>query len=101
MHLAQILLPVRDPRGRRFDAAAFDRVRSELTERFGGLTAFTRAPAEGLWKGGGGTEADDIAVFEVMTETLDRAWWAGYRRDLEARFAQQAIVVRVQAIELI
>ncbi|MGQ7793774.1 hypothetical protein ACUN0C_15310 [Faunimonas sp. B44] len=101
MILVQILLPVRDNSGRLFGAPAFDRVRGELTERFGGLTAFTRAPAEGLWREGGSTSVDDIAVLEVMAETLDRAWWTAYREDLQRRFAQEVIVVRAQAIELL
>jgi hypothetical protein len=41
-HLIQILLPLSDNEGRRFPPAAYARVRSELTERFGGMTAFTR-----------------------------------------------------------
>ncbi len=52
MHLVQILLPLADNRGRPFPAAMLGDVRRELTERFGGLTAFTRAPAEGFWEGG-------------------------------------------------
>jgi hypothetical protein len=75
-------------------------VRAELTERFGGLTAYTRAPAQGLWAEDGGPPArDDIVVHEVMAETLDRAWWAGYRRTLEQRFAQDELVVRAHSVE--
>ena len=53
MHLIQILLPLYDNEGRPFAAPAFDRVRNELGEKFGGVTAFRGAPAEGLWKEGG------------------------------------------------
>ena len=52
-----------------------------------------------LWAEGGGTSRDEIVVFEVMVEELDRDWWRAYRRDLEARFRQDAIVVRAQGIE--
>lgn len=99
MHLVQILLPLFDNEGRHFPSRAYGEVRSELTERFGGLTAFTRAPAEGLWTDGGETSRDEIVIFGVMTETLDRAWWASYREALERRFRQEAIVVRAQPIE--
>jgi hypothetical protein len=34
-----------------------------------------------------------------MTETLDRDWWAGYRRELEQRFAQEELVIRSQEVE--
>jgi hypothetical protein len=34
-----------------------------------------------------------------MTETLDRDWWAAYRRGLEQRFAQEELVIRSQEVE--
>ena len=96
-HLVQLLLPVYDNSGRAFPASHYAGVRDELTARFGGLTAYTRAPAEGLWTNAGDQSArDDIVVYEVMVDELDAAWWSGYRRTLEARFAQQELVVRAQ-----
>ena len=93
MHLVQILLPVVGER------EAFDEVMHELTERFGGVTAYTRAPAAGVWKGpSDATERDDIIVVEVMVAELDKAWWARYRRALERRLAQKELVVRAHAI---
>lgn len=47
MHLVEILLPVADNEGRPFAAHKYADVREELTRRFGGITAFTRAPAQG------------------------------------------------------
>ena len=100
MHLVQILLPVFDNDGIHQPRSQFKRVSDELTDRFGGLTAFTRAPAEGQWKDtSAGTAHDEIVVFEVMTEDLDRPWWQAYRRELEARFRQEVIVIRAQEIE--
>ena len=101
MHLIQILLPLEDNEGRPFPGLAYAKVRGELAERFGGITAFTRAPAEGVWKEGGRTSRDDIVVFEIMAPTLDRAWWESYRADLERRFQQEAIVVRAIAVEML
>ena len=74
MHLIEILLPVSGPDGVEFPATKFERLARELTEKFGGVTSFTRSPAEGRWKTQGGTEHDDIVVMEVMAETLDRYW---------------------------
>lgn len=100
MHLVEILLPVRDNEGRPFPRADFERVRTELAERFGGVTAFSRAPAEGVWKDdAGSTERDDVITFEVMAERLDRAWWATYREQLRQRFRQDEIVVRATLFE--
>ena len=101
MHLVQILLPLADNAGRRFDGAAYGRVRSELAATFGGITSFTRAPAEGVWREGGHTSRDDIVVFEVMARDLDRPWWERYRADLEQRFQQEAIVIRAIRVEML
>ena len=101
MHLVQILLPLADNEGRRFIGEAYGQVRTELAEKFGGITSFTRAPAEGVWKEGGHTNRDDIVVFEVMTRDLDRAWWERYRATLERRFDQEAIVVRAIRVEML
>jgi hypothetical protein len=101
MHLIQILLPLYDNAGTAFSEELFGTVRGELTERFGGLTAFTRAPAQGLWKDAGRTKRDDIVVFEVMARELDADWWRGYRQHLEMAFRQDAIVIRAQAVELL
>lgn len=99
MFLVQILLPLSDRAGKRFPREPFDRVTSELLARFGGLTAYTTAPARGLWEDAGRTELDVIVVHEVMTETLDEAWWADYRKTLEERFVQDAIVIRALAMQ--
>ena len=97
MYLVQLLLPVYDNTGRAFPASHYTQVRDELTQRFGGLAAYTRAPAEGLWSEDGGQAArDDIVVYEVMVEQLERSWWSDFRAELERRFAQQELVVRAQ-----
>lgn len=100
MHLIQILLPLYDNEGRRFPRAMYDAVRTELAGRFGGLTAHTRAPAEGIWaEEGEPPTRDDIVIFEVMADRLERAWWRDYRQTLEREFRQEAIIIRSQEIE--
>lgn len=99
MHLVQLLLPLYDNGGAPFPAASFAALRAELTERFGGLTAYSRAPAVGVWEDAGERRRDDIVVYEVMVERLDREWWAGLRARLEHEFAQEELVVRAQAVE--
>lgn len=95
MYLVQILLPLYDNDGHAFDAREYADLRSELADRFGGVTAYTRAPARGVWKGDSGeTTRDDIVIFEVMTADLDRPWWTGFRKELERRFRQDSVIVR-------
>jgi hypothetical protein len=100
MELVQILLPLRDGQGRAFPSEFYDRIASEMTERFGGVTAYTRTPAEGRWKPAGHKpEAEDVVVLEIMVATLEREWWAQYRRELESTFRQKNVIVRAQAIQ--
>jgi hypothetical protein len=99
MHLVQILLPLYAADGERLPQDLFGAVRRELVDRFGGLTAYSRAPAKGLWEDDGGVAHDDIVVYEVMVEELDRPWWASYRQELTRRFRQQELVVRSQPME--
>ena len=99
MYLVEMLLPLYDNEGRAFGAGEFDRVRDELAARFGGVTTFRRSPGEGVWREGGGESRDRVVIFEVMAEALERPWWAAYRRELEARFRQEKLVVRATAFE--
>lgn len=99
--LVQILLPLYDADGSRFPTSDFAFVRDELVHRFGGATAFTRAPAEGVWKDGEKTVEDDIIVVEVMADIVDVHWWTTFRAVLERRFRQDTIVVRHHRVDLI
>jgi hypothetical protein len=100
--LVQILLPLYDNDGGRFGEEPFARTRGELLDAFGGVTAYQRAPARGLWKTEEGDVArDDVAVFEVMAPDLDRTWWARYRRELEGRFKQDTILIRALMHEVL
>lgn len=102
MYLVQILLPLFDNAGDPFPHREYLVVRDKLTQRFGGITAFVRSPAEGLWKETEtSTVRDEIIIYEVMTEELDRDWWATYKKELAARFRQELLIVRVSRVELL
>ncbi|MBB6097377.1 hypothetical protein HNR42_000791 [Deinobacterium chartae] len=103
MQLIQILLPRSDNDGRPLEGALYRQVRLELIERFGGLTAYVRAPAEGLWQPEDGEPPvrDEVLVYEVMAETLEREWWAEYREALRQRFRQRSLIIRAQPLELL
>jgi hypothetical protein len=99
MHLVQLLLPAAVA-GARITDIHFASVRRELTEKFGGVTAYMRAPAIGLWKDEqGGVEGDEMIMVEVVVDDLDRDWWDHYRKLLEQRFRQQSILVRAWPME--
>jgi hypothetical protein len=100
MHLIQLLLPLHDNAGQPFSHAYFEEVRSEMTKRFGGVTAYVRSPAEGAFEDASGDVLrDDIVIVEVMCETLDRVWWAAYREHLTQHFEQQELVIRALPFE--
>ena len=100
MYLVQLLLPLYDNSGHRFPNARLREVADELTDRFGGVTAYLRSPAEGSWREGNGpVDKDEVVMFEVMVDHLDRDWWSRYRGVLERRFAQDELVVRATAME--
>jgi hypothetical protein len=101
MHLIQLLLPLYDNADRATHGNELRRVRDELTERFGGLTVYSRAPAEGLWEEPreGERVRDDVVIYEVMVHLLDVAWWRTYRESLERRLGQEELVVRALEIQ--
>lgn len=100
-YLVQLLLPVQDNDGRPFGEEVLGPTRQELIDRFGGVTAHLRAPARGLWKGNAGLDRDDIVIFEVMVDELDRPWWASYRERVRQRFRQDALVVRALSMDVL
>lgn len=100
MHLVQLFLPLQDNHGSPFAGVLFGAVRAELTEAFGGVTAYQRAPATGLWEDGDdAVQRDDLVLFEVMVDALDRDWWKRYSADLARRFRQEEILVRALPCE--
>lgn len=100
VYLIQLLLPLYDNNKIAFPRSYFDDVRRELTQQFGGITAFVRSPAVGLWKENEeNVTRDDVVMFEVMAEQLDHAWWKEYREKLEGTFRQEDLVLR--ALEVI
>jgi hypothetical protein len=102
MYMIQLLLPLWTNGGEQVPKALFEQVREELVQRFGGLTAYTRTPASGLWQEKDGeTVHDEIIVYEVMAEELDESWWSGYRGELEQRFSQEKLVIRAQEIRVL
>jgi hypothetical protein len=99
MHLLQILLPLTDNQGHALDPALYGQVRKELVQHFGGFTAYTRSPAEGVWVSDEqDAVSDEIIVFEVMVPRFDLPWWREYRKRLERSFRQEHVVIRAQAV---
>lgn len=102
MYVVEIFLPKCNNEGLAFRSGLFSCVRQDLVDRFGGMTAFTREPVEGLWdEPEGGKCHDALIIYEVMVPKLDRPWWESYKTDLEKRFAQEELVIRVSTVNVI
>lgn len=101
MVLIQLLLPANDAT-RADGLARLAETRRELADRFDGLTAYLRSPAQGLWTTPDGrTEEDDVVMVEIVTETFDRAWWRTYAAMLAERFDQESIHVRAVPVDML
>jgi hypothetical protein len=99
MHLVQLLIPTQNESGQPYPRELFDALAQQLTNQFGGVTAYARAPATGLWVASSGEPVrDQVVVYEVMVEDVDEAWWIRMRHDLEGRFAQRELVIRTHEI---
>jgi hypothetical protein len=101
MHLVRLYLPVRDNAGQAFPVAMFRTIEAELSHRFGGVTAHLAAPASGLWRESGKLHADEVVIFEVLTDEADRDWWTAYRERLARDFRQKQILLMLQAVEVV
>jgi len=99
MYLIQLLLPLHDNHKLAFPRPYFDEVRKDLTDRFGGVTAFVRSPAVGLWKeNSDDINRDEVVMFEVLSDQLDKDWWANYRKELQNKFRQEELLIWASSI---
>ena len=99
MVLIQMLLPTRSSEGTVFPDDLLRQTRKELIDRFGGLTAYTRAPATGVWTSpDGDVEVDSVVMIEVLSKDFDTAWWRSYAETLKERFKQETIHIRANDV---
>ena len=101
MHIIEVFLPLDTGKGVPVPRQTIEGLVAGLADRFGGATAFTRQPAEGLWKSRTTMQSDRIIVVEVVVETVDAAWWKTYKSRIEKEFDQEQVMIRVSACELI
>jgi hypothetical protein len=99
--MVQILVPLSDNDGELFAPATLKGIQDELAIQFGGLTAYSRAPAQGVWATDNQPTLDDIVVVEVMVGKLDNDWWKGFRSRTERLLRQEQLVIRALPIDLL
>jgi hypothetical protein len=102
VYLIQLLLPTSEIPAGPTSPEHVAQTRRELVEAFGGVTAYQRTPAVGVWTSPHGSrERDEVVMVEVVAPQFDRAWWRDYADRLAERFAQAAIHVRAIQIEML
>ena len=102
MFVVELFVPLDLPGGEPTPAATLDRIKADLTGRFGGVTSYLHSPAEGAWKPGPDDVVHDRVVrFEVMVETVDRDWWQAWREALEQELEQDQILARAHEVTLL
>jgi hypothetical protein len=100
--VVELFLPLETSAGKPVSPATFERIKSELTDRFGGVTAFLRSPADGAWKPAEGSVVhDQVVIFEVMVSDVDTAWWHRYRKTLEIELEQERILARLYQVTVL
>lgn len=98
-YVIQIFLPLKATPA---PPGAASRLRQQLTEKFGGVTAFTRSPARGAWRNPENTvEMDDIVVIETMADSIDHAFWRQLRADLMRELDERDILIRAHEVQKI
>lgn len=99
--LIEIFLPLYNQKGEPIEERQFTAVKQELTDQFGGLTIYSRTPATGFWKEEGKTDRDEILIYEVIANDLDKDFWTRYKQELQERFDQDEILIRGNNVELL
>ena len=94
MYLIQILLPLYDNNKQAFEKSLLDKVRDDLKDVFGGVTLYRNSPAEGAWNDVTGTDYDELITAEVITDSLDKAWWQQFKHEMEQTFKQKKLMIR-------
>lgn len=69
-------------------------IRLELTERFGGMTAYSHSSATGLWKNDDEElTVDKVIVYEVIADGHEKKFWKSFKEILKAQFKQGDMVI--------
>jgi inorganic pyrophosphatase len=100
--LVELFLPLYDNQGKHFGTHKFKKIRDLLTDKFGGITEYTRNPASGFWKKDDEqTVKDMLLIIEVMCAEVDMDFWNNLKVKLLKSFQQDQIVIRCSEIHVI
>ena len=95
MYIVNIYLPQVNNAGIAFDDDIYLSIRTELIQKFGGLTQYDQVPAIGFWKESAEKPLtkDLVIHYEVICNKLTKKYWAEFRLRLEKVFQQTQILI--------
>lgn len=94
MHLVEVFIPKPTDSTEHLSS-----LQNMLLQQFGGVTSYARAPAKGVEVADGKQVEDEIVILEVITDSLDHAWWSSLRGQLERDFDQREILIRASEVQ--
>ncbi len=98
----EVFIPLYDKEGNRFSDHLYQSVSKQLIKNFGGITAYIRSPAVGIWENSDGMQIkDDHVIYEIMVSEIDHSYWKQFKKKLELQFAQKELIIRQSEIGLI
>jgi len=98
----EVFIPLYDKEGNRFSDHLYQSVSKQLIKDFGGITAYIRSPAVGIWENSDGIQIkDDHVIYEIMVSEIDHSYWKQFKKKLELQFAQKELIIRQSEIGLI
>ncbi len=101
-HLIQLFIPLYSKQGKLYSESVFTSIKSELTEKFGGVTMYNQSTVSGLWKDDNSDcQRDTLIVLEVMVDSIESKYWNGYKRRLQRLLKQDEILIRRMPVGLL
>jgi len=89
----ELFLPASNNEGSSFPDSNYSELEKELTERFGGVTIYSRGAVEGKWKNETTSTSEPMVVYEVLLAEFEETYWTTLKRRLEKKFSQKEIMV--------
>jgi inorganic pyrophosphatase len=95
----ELFIPVYTKNGKPFPKKHYTNLHQKLTEKFGGLTMYSRVPVTGFWKENSKTTLkEDIIVYEVLAAEIDDKFWTKLKAWVLKAFNQEEIISYVTTI---
>ena len=96
----EIYLPHKRADGTLVSEKEIDKIKSKLTETFGGYTHFNQR-CEGAWRVGRVTFYDEITIVRVLDDGTANFDMSAFRKTLEADLMQEEVLIVARSVETI